>query len=58
MNDIIRPILICAAVAVPEAFVLALLWVSLQRREPIPWGDMRRALLRRGLIWRALTGRR
>ena len=46
--DVIRAVLIGAAVAVPCAFLLALLWVSLQRREPIPWGAMWRALTRRG----------
>jgi NADH:ubiquinone oxidoreductase subunit K len=40
-------IFIGAVVAVPVAVVLALLWVSLQRREPIPWRDMWRALTRR-----------
>jgi hypothetical protein len=47
-GDVIRAGLIGAAVAVPVAVLLALLWVSMQRREPIPWGDMWRALTRRG----------
>jgi hypothetical protein len=46
--DTVRAILIGSAVAVPVAFLLALLYVSMQRREPIPWGA----------LWRALTGRR
>ena len=41
-------IFIGAAVAVPVACLLALLWVALQRREPIPWGAMWRALTKRG----------
>jgi hypothetical protein len=40
-------IFIGAAVAVPVAVVLALLWVSLQRREPIPWRAILRAMLGR-----------
>ena len=47
-GDMVRAILIGAAVAVPVAFLLALLKVSYERREPIPWGDMLRALTRRG----------
>ena len=41
-------ILIGAAVALPVACLLALLWVSMQRREPIPWRAILRALWRRG----------
>ena len=40
-------IIIGVAVAVPVACLLALLWVSLQRREPIPWRAIRRAMWRR-----------
>jgi hypothetical protein len=47
-SDAIRAVLIGIAVALPVAFLLALLKVSYERREPIPWADM----------WRALTGRR
>ena len=47
MTEALRAIFIGVVVAVPVACLLALLWVALQRREPIPWGDM----------WRALTGR-
>jgi len=46
--DVIRAGLIVAAVAVPVAFMLALLKVSYERRDPIPWGAMWRALTRRG----------
>jgi len=45
--DMIRAMFIGATVAVPVAVLLALLWVSLLRRETISWRDM----------WRALTGR-
>lgn len=48
MTSDVWSIVIGAAVAVPVAFILALLWVSLQRREPIPWAAMWRALTRRG----------
>jgi hypothetical protein len=46
-GDVIRAMFIGAAVAVPVAVLLALLWVSLQRREPIPWASIWRALTRR-----------
>lgn len=45
--DILRSILIGIAVALPIAFLVALLKVSYERREPIPWRDMWRALTRR-----------
>ena len=40
-------IFIGAAVAVPVACLLAMLWVALLRREAIPWSAMWRALTRR-----------
>lgn len=45
--DVILSVLIGAAVAVPCAFFLALLRISYERREPIPWAGMWRALTRR-----------
>jgi hypothetical protein len=47
-GETIRSVLIGIAVALPVAFLLALLKVSYERREPIPWRTM----------WRSLTGRR
>jgi hypothetical protein len=46
-GDVIRAIFIGAAVAVPVAVLLALLWVSMERSEPIPWAGMWRAVTRR-----------